>query len=123
MSKAFHRATTKFRKEDFALVVDGVLPCACPDCIADALSLLHCFCLCHVGVHRDLDVLERRGRGRADRIEGWAQEQFQKLHDGVVYNVWVDANTTGLDENADKFARYFFRQDAKLVRTKPNPAI
>ena len=123
MRRALHRAIASFSNEGFDLIVDGVLPYGHPDSIADALSIFHLYRLCYVGVHCDLEVLEQRERGRADRTEGWARRQFQDLHDGAAYHIEVDTTTTGADENTDQIARYLVRHDAELAGAKPDPSV
>ncbi|MYD52400.1 MAG: hypothetical protein F4W93_13110 [Dehalococcoidia bacterium] len=67
-----------------------------------ALCVFLRYRLCYVGVHCDLDVLEQRKRGRADRIDGWAHRQYKYIHLGATYDTEVDTTTTGTDKNADR---------------------
>ena len=123
MHRALSRAIASFAVQGFELIVDGVLPYGHPDSIADALSIFRRHRLCYIGVHCDLDVLERRERERASRHEGWARRQYQDIHQGAVYDIEVDTTTTGADENADWIARYLVRLDAELVGAKPEPGV
>lgn len=47
-----------------------------------------------VGVHCDLDTLERRERERGDRILGEARGQLHVVHRDVVYDLAVDTSTS-----------------------------
>ncbi len=115
MHRALHRAIASFADQGFDLIVDGVLPYGRPNSVADALSIFHRYRFCFIGVHCDLDVLERRERRRADRTEGWARTQYQDLHDGMDYDIEVDTTTIGAGENADRIAQYLVHRDAELV--------
>ena len=123
MHRALSRAITSFADQGFDLIVDGLLPYGHPDSIADALSIFRRYRLCYIGVHCGLEVLEQRERGRADRTDGWARRQYHDIHDGAVYDLEIDTTTTGVDENADRIARYLIRRNAKLVGTKQEPDV
>ncbi len=116
MHRTLYRAIVSFSEQDFDLIVDGVLPYGHPDSIADALSTFRRRRLCYIGVHCELDVLERRELTRADRTDGWARRQYQDLHDGAVYDIEVDTTATGADENADRIAQYLSHRDTELKR-------
>lgn len=53
-----------------------------------------------VGVHCSLTELERRERGRADRQEGQAQEQYHTIHADAIYDIEVDTSLASLNECA-----------------------
>ncbi|MES3028314.1 MAG: AAA family ATPase [Pseudomonadota bacterium] len=60
-----------------------------------------------VGLVAPLDVLERRERERGDREIGLARWQFDRVHQGVVYDLEIDATATTPAQNARKICEAF----------------
>ena len=123
MHRALSRAISSFADQGFDLIVDGVLPYGHPDSTVDALSVFRRHRLCYIGVHCDLEVLEQRERGRADRTGGWARRQYQDIHDGADYDLVVDTTMTAAHENAGLIAQYLIRRDAMLVGARQEPRV
>lgn len=57
-------------------------------------DLLAYFDLRFVGLFAPLDVLEARERQRGDRLIGLARWQFDRVHDGLSYDLEIDTTTT-----------------------------
>ncbi len=63
LSRALRRSIAVYAEEGFDLIVEGVLPYRDSDGVRHALYLYGQFRLLYVGVHCDLDELERREEG------------------------------------------------------------
>jgi chloramphenicol 3-O phosphotransferase len=63
-------------------------------------DLLSDFDVRFVGLFAPLDVLEARERERGDREIGLARWQFDRVHQGVTYDLMIDTATTTPVENA-----------------------
>ena len=61
-----------------------------------------------VGVRCDPAVAAERERARGDRPVGMAARQALTVHDGIVYDLEVDASAQGPDELARLIRRHFF---------------
>lgn len=72
------------------LIVDDVL--VGPE-KAEYDDLLRPFHVHRIGVFCPLDVLEARERQRGDRLIGLARWQFDRVHDGMTYDLEVDTST------------------------------
>jgi chloramphenicol 3-O phosphotransferase len=66
-----------------------------------------------VGVHCDLDILERRERERGNRILGEARGQLDVVHRDVVYDVAVDTSISTPEDCASAIAH--------ALRSAPRP--
>ncbi|WP_281405370.1 hypothetical protein [Mesorhizobium sp. B2-3-12] len=71
------------------LIVDDVL---CNGEIQEYIDLLSDFDLHLVGVMAPLNVLEAREALRADRLPGLARWQFERVHEGIRYDLEVDTS-------------------------------
>ena len=80
------------------LIVDDVLlgPAS-----ADYARLLSPFEVCRVGVFASLDILEARERQRGDRLIGLARWQYDRVHQGMVYDLEVDTGSASPMQCAD----------------------
>jgi chloramphenicol 3-O phosphotransferase len=56
----------------------------------DYLELLARFTCRFVGLFAPLDVLEARERARGDRLPGLARWQYDRVHDGMTYDLEID---------------------------------
>jgi chloramphenicol 3-O phosphotransferase len=45
-----------------------------------------------VGVHARLETLEAREKARGDRLIGLARWQFDRVHNGMVYDLEIDTD-------------------------------
>jgi chloramphenicol 3-O phosphotransferase len=68
---------------------------------------LSTFDVSFVGLFAPLEVLEQRERDRGDRMIGLARWQFERVHNGVVYDLELDTTTATLKESAHKIADAF----------------
>jgi len=65
---------------------------------AEYARLLAPFEVFLVGVFAPLDVLEARERGRGDRLIGLARWQYERVHQGMTYDLEVDTSrATAMD--------------------------
>jgi chloramphenicol 3-O phosphotransferase len=79
------------------LIVDEVLIGAEK---AEYAALLAPFRVYLVGVFAPLDVLEQRERQRGDREIGLARWQFDRVHEGMTYDLELDTSTATAEECA-----------------------
>jgi chloramphenicol 3-O phosphotransferase len=70
-------------------------------------DLLSDFDVRFVGLFAPLDVLEARERERGDREIGLARWQYDRVHQGVTYDLMIDTATTTPVENARKIRAAF----------------
>jgi chloramphenicol 3-O phosphotransferase len=89
---AHRRAAAALAQRGVNLILDEVL--ATPDMRPLWLEALKDQEVWFVGVHCDLDELERREIARGDRRVGQARGQFGKVHQGMVYDINVDTTNT-----------------------------
>jgi len=59
---------------------------------AEYAGLLSAFDVFWVGVLAPLDVLEERERRRRDRLPGLARWQYERVHEGMNYDLEIDAS-------------------------------
>ena len=59
---------------------------------ADYAEVLAGFEVFWIGVFAPLDVLEARERDRGDRLIGLARWQFERVHDGMTYDLEIDTS-------------------------------
>lgn len=91
--KAHHRAAAAIARSGVNLILDEViLTRALRDDWLETLKDIEVFM---VGVHCDLDALERREIERGDRIHGQARGQFNIVHRDMIYDLAID--TTHID--------------------------
>jgi chloramphenicol 3-O phosphotransferase len=86
------------------LIVDDVMT---DGEMAQYLELLSDFAVFRVGVFAPLDVLEARESARADRLPGLARWQFERVHQGVVYDLKVDTSVLSAQECALRIRQRF----------------
>jgi chloramphenicol 3-O phosphotransferase len=71
------------------------------------VRLLSAFSLCVVGVFAPLEVLEARERMRGDRLIGLARWQFDRVHEGMSYDLKLDTSQASPLECAESIKRRF----------------
>jgi chloramphenicol 3-O phosphotransferase len=71
------------------LIVDDVMVASENAEYAELLSGIETY---RVGVFCPLDILEARERERADRMIGLARWQFDRIHQGIAYDLTVDTS-------------------------------
>jgi len=60
-----------------------------------------------VGLFAPLDVVQERERLRGDRDIGLAKGQFERVHNGRVYDLEIDASQKSADQIAEEICRAF----------------
>ncbi|EMF8836840.1 hypothetical protein V4U24_002444 [Vibrio parahaemolyticus] len=63
-----------------------------------------------VGVHCCLDVLVERERLRSDRVQGSAEEQALRVHQGVVYDLELSTSNDTVKECAQQIATHITKR-------------
>ena len=96
--KAHARSAAAIAKGGVDLILDEVV--LRQDLRNDWLEVLDAVDVLWVGVHCDLQELERREVARGDRIHGQARGQFDLVHQGFDYDVEVDTTETPPDLSA-----------------------
>jgi chloramphenicol 3-O phosphotransferase len=74
---------------------------------AEYADLLSAFELFMVGVFAPLDVLEARERQRGDRLIGLARWQYDRVHEGMTYDLAVDTSRATPMECAELIKQKF----------------
>ena len=74
---------------------------------AEYVELFSAFEVFLVGVFAPLDVLEARERERGDRMIGLARWQFDRVHQGIEYDLEVDTSDTSPMECASLIKQKF----------------
>jgi chloramphenicol 3-O phosphotransferase len=74
---------------------------------AEYRALLTDFDLRFVGLFAPLDVLEARERRRGDREIGLSRWQYERVHNGLAYDLEIDTTATTPKENARRICEAF----------------
>ena len=90
--KAHHRSSAAIASSGANLILDEVI--LTPNLRSDWLHVLEGLDVFWIGVHCDLEELERRELARGDRMRGQARGQFNVVHTDVTYNFEVDTTST-----------------------------
>ena len=88
------------------IIVDDVLVLGSAD-VADYRAKLAGFDLRVVGLFAHLDILEAREIARGDRAIGLARWQYERVHQGVVYDLEIDTSSATPVDNARLIADAF----------------
>jgi len=102
--KGMRHAIVAMAHQGNNLIVDDVM---LDGEMAEYARLLAPFDLLTVGVKAPLDVLEDRERARGDRMIGLARWQFDRVHQGVSYDLVVDTSAASPTECATLIRRRF----------------
>ncbi|MGE0502323.1 MAG: chloramphenicol phosphotransferase CPT family protein [Rhizobiaceae bacterium] len=94
-----HRAVAALAMAGNGLIYDTVL--TRPADKADLRDALSSLAVSWVGVIAPLDVLEEREARRGDRLAGLARWQFERVHDGMSYDLKVDTGKSSALECAE----------------------
>jgi chloramphenicol 3-O phosphotransferase len=86
------------------LIVDDVM---LNDEMRDYEVLLRDFEVFTVGLFAPLDVLEERERQRGDRLLGFARWQYDRVHNGMVYDLEIDTARASAIECAQMIKAQF----------------
>jgi chloramphenicol 3-O phosphotransferase len=74
---------------------------------AEYADLLSAFAVFWVGVFAPLDVLEARERRRGDRLIGLARWQYDRVHQGMTYDLEIDTSIATPVESARRIKERF----------------
>lgn len=98
----FHHSLAALAQCDNNLIVDHVLVEGAEPLtwLPECLTLLDPFDVFLVGVHCDLEELERREQERGDRPAGLARWQYTRMHRQVVYDFEVNTSVHTPEECA-----------------------
>lgn len=96
----FHRTIAMFSDKGINLVVDHVLHDKYTR--EDCLEVLANYPVLFVGVHCDLDELERREMARGDRSIGQARKQLEYVHKNDLYDVEINTFSDGMEACSNK---------------------
>ncbi len=75
--------------------------------VAEYRRLLAPYTLKMVGVFAPLDVIEAREAARGDRVVGMARWQFNEVHQGMRYDLEIDASTATPEDCAGQIKTAF----------------
>lgn len=90
--KSHYRSSAAIANSGANLILDEVILTS--DLRNDWLHVLENLDVFWVGVHCDLEELERREIARGDRMTGQARGQFNIVHTDMTYNLEVDTTNT-----------------------------
>ena len=96
MIAGFHGSIGAYARAGNDFIIDHVL--VKPEWVAALAEALAGSRVIRVGVHCPLEEVERRERGRGDRIPGTARSQFDVVHAHGPYDVEVDTSVLGVEE-------------------------
>lgn len=102
--RGMRRAVAALAAEGNDLIVDDVM---LADTAADYAALLAPFQVYLVGVFAPLDLLEARERQRDDRLAGLARWQYDRVHEGLDYDLEIDTSGATPLECAELIKRRF----------------
>lgn len=103
--RGMRRAIAALAAEGNNLIVDDVI--LEDDKAKEYAHLLRPFEVFRVGVFAPLDVLEARERQRGDRLIGLARWQYDRVHQGIDYDLEIDTATTSALACAELIKRRF----------------
>lgn len=96
--KAHHRAAAAIAQSGVNIILDEVV--LSQDLFMDWKTVLEDLDVLWVGVHCDLEELERREIARRDRVLGQARGQFNLVHQWINYDLDVDTTSRSPDDCA-----------------------
>lgn len=114
--RSFHACVARLVEMGNFLVIDNAMDRA--EHAIDLLERVQACSLLLVGVHCSLDELNRRERQRQDRTIGEAAAQFNRVHQGIIYDVEVDSSTKDPSEVAAEIVDYIKRVGVLRGRDK-----
>jgi chloramphenicol 3-O phosphotransferase len=102
--RGMRRAVAALAAQGNNLIVEDVM---LDDTWPDYQALLAPFDVSLVGVFAPLAVLEERERQRGDRMIGLARWQYDRVHQGMKYDLTIDTSTATPDACAQKIKEAF----------------
>lgn len=102
--KGMRHAVPALAEQGNNLVVDNVM---LGDEAEDYRRLLNGQALRIVGLFAPLEVLEQRERSRGDREIGLARWQYDRVHQGIAYDLEIDVATSSPLPNAERIRAAF----------------
>ncbi len=103
--RGMRRAVAALAAEGNNLIVDEVM--LGPGTARDYRTLLQNHDLRFVGLFAPLEVIEARERTRGDRELGLARWQYDRVHDGIEYDLKIDTSTSAPLESARRIKEAF----------------
>ncbi len=104
LMRGMRRAIAALAREGNNLIVDDVMSA---EDRADYDQLLADFQVYAIGIFAPLEVLEARERERGDRLIGLARRQFGRVHEGMRYDLQIDASMATAQECAQTIKEKF----------------
>ena len=105
MVRGMNRAIAAVAYEGNNLIVDHVL--IDNNWLDQCLKLLKNYDVLFVGVDCPLVELERRERQRDERRQGFARQQFENIHKGKIYDIFVNTFEMSADECSRKIIEFY----------------
>ena len=102
--RGMRSAVAAMAKQGNDLIVDDVM---LGEELAEYVALLADTTLHTVGVHAPLEVLEVRERQRGDRLVGLARWQFDRVHQGKIYDLDIDTSAATPEACAEQIRAAF----------------
>ena len=111
----FHRSVRGFADAGNDLIVDHIIEM--PSWLSDCAELFSGHTVFYVGVHCDLDELERRERARGDRKVGEARSHIleDKIHSFSAYDLEVDSGRLGAEACAAAIKEAYLKRGTDSV--------
>jgi chloramphenicol 3-O phosphotransferase len=104
LMRGFRQSIADMASEGWNIIADDV---AVAKDWEDYCRRLSAHQLITVKVFAALDVLEARERARGDRMIGLARDQWQRIHEGIAYDIEIDTGTLTPDAAAQRIAETF----------------
>jgi chloramphenicol 3-O phosphotransferase len=120
MLVGFHHSISALVKTNNNVIVDHVL--FHDAWLKECAELLRDNYVLFVGVHCPLPELERREKGRADRGEGWAREQYEVIHADKVYDVEIDTFALTPEECVTQIIAFYTSQQPSAFKQLLKPS-
>ena len=118
--RALRQSVMTYAQQGYDIIVDGILPYGDPDGVQDTLDSYSAYRIFYVGVHCDIDTLERRVTTRPNRNLEFARQQFQDLHEGQIYDLEVDTTSRTPEAAAELIAEFLEAKDPSLRGRVPS---
>jgi chloramphenicol 3-O phosphotransferase len=98
LMQGFHRSVAGLASAGNNVIVDHVL--AGKPLLRDCVELMGDMPVLFVGVHAPLEALKQRELERGNRHVGLAEFQFERVHQGVMYDVEINTSASSPEECA-----------------------
>ena len=95
-----HHAIAAYAKQGNNVVVDYILYER--EWLNELMAVLQHIPVYFIGIKADLDVIEQRERNRATSPKGHARAYYQKVHEGLLYDLELDTTNMSPEQTADR---------------------